>query len=86
MVESLVIAVSGMAGLAGLPWPVAGLAGAAVFLLTEAASRDAPATRLSSWQIGPWKSALGGAFIGAGECCLGWAVGAALSLFVGWAA
>ena len=85
MIEYVVIAASGLAGLAGVPWPVAALTGAAVFLLTEAASLDAPATRLSNWQIGPWKSALGGAFIGAGECCLGWTVGAALSLLVGWA-
>jgi hypothetical protein len=41
-----VIAASAVAGLAALPWPVAALAGAAVFLLNQAATRDEFSARL----------------------------------------
>jgi len=74
--ERLAIVGAGAAGFSGLPWPAAALAGAAVYLLTELSTRDAPALhRLSDWQIGAWRTIAGAAFIGAGHCCLGWAVG-----------
>src|SRR5215472_13399221 len=74
--ERLAIVGAGAAGLSGLPWPAAALAGAAVYLLTELSTRDAPELqRLSDWQIGAWRTIAGVAFIGAGHCCLGWAVG-----------
>src|SRR5262249_10603371 len=48
---------AGAAGLSGLPWPAAALAGAAVYLLTELSTRDAPALqRLSNWQVGAWRT------------------------------
>jgi hypothetical protein len=82
--EGAVIASAAIAGLAGVDWLVAALAGAMVFVLIELASRDAPAPKaLSNWQIGPWPSVAGAAFIGAGECCLGWSLGAGLRLIVG---
>jgi hypothetical protein len=79
--ENVVIGCAGLAGLAGLAWPSAALAGGIVFVLTELAARDGPAARgRSSWHDGAWRSLVGAAFIGAGQCCLGWSVGASLRL------
>src|SRR5262245_58035325 len=77
--ERLAIVGAGAAGLSGLPWPAAALAGAAVYLLTELSTRDAPELqRLSDWQIGAWRT--GAAFIGVGHCCLSWAIDQKLDL------
>jgi hypothetical protein len=75
-IEQLAIVCAGAAGFAGLPWALAALAGAAVYLLSELNARDAPPLhRLAGWQMGPWRTIAGSAFIGAGHCCLGWGVG-----------
>jgi uncharacterized membrane protein YkgB len=81
--EGIVIATAGISGLAGLNWPSAALAGALVFVLIELSTRDSPPERLANWQIGPWRSLAGASFIGAGECCLGWTIGASLRLLLG---
>jgi hypothetical protein len=79
-----IVLCAGTAGLARLPWLAVALAGGAVYLLVELAARDElTRQRLSNWQIGPWHTIVGAAFIGAGQCCLAWAVGMALRIALG---
>jgi len=53
--EHVVVGCADIAGLAGLGWPIAALAGGIIRpYLTELTVRDQTAARrLSSWQIGP---------------------------------
>jgi hypothetical protein len=83
-VEHLAILCAGAAGLAGLPCPFAALTGGAVYLLIELAARDAATLqRLSKWQIGPWRTIVGAALVGAGHCSLGWGVGMGMRVVLG---
>jgi len=82
-IKGVVIASAGIAGLAGLNWPTAALAGALVFVLIELSTRGAPPERLANWQIGPWRPLAGASLIApanavldgvlerASDCCLG---------------
>ena len=80
----LVIACSGVAGLAALPWEFPALAGAVVFALGIMSTLDSSAlARLRTWHIDPWRSVAGTALIGAGQCCLGWAVGTGIRVLAG---
>ena len=81
--ERAVIVSAAVTGLAGMNWPCAALAGGMVFVLIELTTRDeAVMERLSGWQVGPWRSVAVAAFIGAGQCCLGWSLGAGLRLLL----
>ena len=83
--EYAILACSVVAGLGGLHWMSAALAGAAVYVLLELATRSAsPRPQpLADWQVGPWRSLAGSAFLGAGHCCLSWSVGAGVRLLTG---
>jgi hypothetical protein len=64
--EHIAILSAGAAGLAGLPLLAAAVMGSAVYLLIALAAVDAPTVRrLSMWQIGPWRTIVGAAFVGA---------------------
>ena len=83
-VEHLAIYVQAWLVLRDCPGPSPPLTGGAVYLLIELAARDAPTLqRLSKWQIGPWRTIVGNAFVGAGHCCLGWGVGMCMRIVLG---
>ena len=62
----------------------AAMTGSAVYLLIALAAVDASTfRRLWMCQIGPWRTIVGAAFIGAGHCCLGWGVGMGMRIALG---
>ena len=78
--EHLIVVAAGIAGIAALPWVVAALFGAAAFLCVSLAS---PAIEVGSLDSQRIRAVAGTTLIGAGQCCLSWAIGLGTRVLAG---
>jgi hypothetical protein len=76
--EHQIVIAAGISGVAELHWGFAALFGGAAFLLTKLDEEKRAALQRSGWS-----AIVGAALIGAGQCCLSWAVGCCARVMAG---